>query len=223
MTNVTATPTPTVASTSASAAAGQVNGLSADFNTFLKLLTAQMQNQDPLSPMDTSQFTQQLVQFSQVEQSVQQTGALKDILAKLSTQDMAQASAFVGREVRVDSAVSGLGAAPASWGYAADRAPASLVATVSDASGKVVSETPLDPRNQGQYVWDGSTADGGRAADGAYTLTMRALDASGENVPVTINSVGTVKEAVANGGAVELNINGVRFPFSGLVAVSSGN
>jgi flagellar basal-body rod modification protein FlgD len=102
-------------------AANAKTATGADFNMFLKLLTTQMQNQDPLSPMDSTQYTQQLVQYSQVEQSVQQSGTLKDILARLSTQDLSQASGFIGRDAVFNSAVSGLGTAPASWNYAADR------------------------------------------------------------------------------------------------------
>jgi len=88
-------------------------GLSKDYTMFLKLLTTQMQHQDPLDPMDTSEYTQQLVQYSQVEQSIQQTGALKDILSQLGAQQMSQASSFIGREARFDSAVAGLGTDPA--------------------------------------------------------------------------------------------------------------
>ncbi|MGW8280018.1 flagellar hook assembly protein FlgD [Sphingomonas aurantiaca] len=115
-----------------------------DFNMFLKLLTTQMQNQDPLSPMDSTQYTQQLVQYSQVEQSVQQNSTLKDILASLSNQTIGQAAQFIGRDAVFESAVSGLGAKPASWQYAADRTMASGTVTIRDAGGKTVFTAPLD-------------------------------------------------------------------------------
>ncbi|WP_275426750.1 flagellar hook capping FlgD N-terminal domain-containing protein, partial [Enterobacter hormaechei] len=67
---------------------GSSTGLNGDFTMFLKLLTTQMQNQDPLSPMDTTQYTQQLVQYSQVEQSMAQTTTLKSILSALGTQNL---------------------------------------------------------------------------------------------------------------------------------------
>ena len=112
----------TAAKTTTAAAAGTLNQ-----SDFLKLMTAQMQNQDPLDPMDTSEYTNQLVQFSQVEQTIQQTGTLRDILSRLSTQDMAQASGFIGREAQFASPVSGLSAdAPATWGYSSARPAASL-------------------------------------------------------------------------------------------------
>ena len=97
MTTTTAA-TVTGATTTAAAATNALGKTSADFNMFLKLLTTQMQNQDPLKPMDSTEYTAQLAQFSQVEQTIQQTGTLKDILSRLSGQDLAQASGLIGRE-----------------------------------------------------------------------------------------------------------------------------
>lgn len=195
---------------------------SADFNMFLKMLTTQMQNQDPLDPMDTSQYTQQLVQFSQVEQTIQQTGTLKEILARLSTQDMAQASSFIGREAQFDSSVSGLvGDSPAQWGYTADRPVASLVATITNASGQVVETRAIDASAiTGRFAWNGALPTGGKAADGAYTLSIAGQDASGGSVPVAISSIGTVKEVVTGNGTVALQANGVPFLASKLLRVA---
>src|SRR3954468_8082297 len=112
MTTVTSATTPTA--TDATTAA--TSKLGADFNMFIKLLTAQMQNQDPLDPMDTAQYTQQLVQYSQVEQSIQQSGTLKSILSSLGTQNLTQASSLIGHQVETGSGVSGLtDATPAQW------------------------------------------------------------------------------------------------------------
>ena len=218
MTTVSNTDASTMSNTANQQAKSQIG---ADFNMFLKLLTAQMQNQDPLDPMDTSEYTQQLVQYSQVEQSIQQTDKLQQIIGKLASQDMAQASSFIGREARFDSPVAGLGEAPATWTYYADGQPASIVATVKDAKGKVVSEKTIDADAQGRYQWDGTLADGTRAADGAYTLSITALDASGNKVPVTINSVATVKDVVTDGTNVMLGVNGIRMSVNGLVAISN--
>lgn len=192
-----------------------------DFTMFLRLLTTQMQNQDPLDPMDSSEYTQQLVQYSQVEQSVQQTGALKDILARLSTQDMTQATALIGKEVRFASEVSGLAAdEPARWTFQTDRPAASITATVQDPVGNVVREFRLDPAGDGKLAWDGAQADGTRAPDGAYRLVVSALDASGGAVPATVNSVGLVRNIVASGSEIQLGIGGVRMPISTVIGVS---
>ena len=193
-----------------------------DFNMFLKLLTTQMQNQDPLSPMDSTQYMQQLVQYSQVEQSVQQNSTLKDILASLSNQTIGQAAQFIGRDAVFDSAVSGLGAKPASWQYAADRTMASGTVTIRDAGGKTVFTAPLDvSKTSGAYAWDGTLANGGKAAPGAYTLALSAVDASGASVATTITSTGMVDAVNASGGVVSLGVNGVPMPMTALVRLAA--
>jgi flagellar basal-body rod modification protein FlgD len=202
-------------------AAQNAGGIGADFTMFLKLLTTQMQNQDPLDPMDTSEYTQQLVQYSQVEQSVQQTGVLKDILSRVSSQDMAQASAFIGREARFDTDVSGLGASgAATWTVAPARNASEMVVKVTDAAGKVVHEETIDPSTK-RFAWDGMLANGTRATEGAYKLSVAAKDASGAAVDVGINAVGIVKDVITDGSNVTLGIGGARMALRELVAVSA--
>ncbi|EIZ78729.1 flagellar hook capping protein [Novosphingobium sp. Rr 2-17] len=206
---------------STSAAAAPKAAMGADFNMFLKLLTTQMQNQDPLSPMDSTQYTQQLAQYSQVEQTVQQTGTLKDILARLSTQDMSQAAGFIGREAVFNSSVSGLGATPASWNYSAGGAISRATATITDASGAQVFTGPIDlSGTDGTYRWDGTLADGSKAPSGAYTLAIKAVDASGAAVATTVSSVGTVNDVSLKNGVVSLGVNGVAMAMDTLVRLA---
>ena len=193
----------------------------ADFNMFLKLLTTQMQNQDPLDPMDTSEYTQQLVQYSQVEQSMQQTGVLRDILGRLTAADMAQASSFIGREAQFDSTVSGLSDSPAQWSYSLPRDAASITAKVQDSSGRTIATRELDAGNEGRFSWDGALSTGGTASHGAYTLKVEALDASGNAVPVEIRSVGVVNSVTSASGSVMLGVNGIEMPSGALVTVTS--
>jgi len=197
------------------------SGLLTDYNLFLKLLTTQMTNQDPLDPMDTSEYTAQLVQYSQVEQSIQQTGALGNILNQLLSQQMAQASNYIGREARFDSAVAGLGDGPARWTYYVDGTPASVTATVKDTLGNKVATVTLDPDGQGSYEWDGTLADGTKAPAGAYTLSIEAVSASGAAMETTINSVGVVDDVVTDGTGIMLGVNGIRLSATGLVAISA--
>jgi flagellar basal-body rod modification protein FlgD len=196
--------------------------ISADLNMFLKMLTTQMQNQDPLNPMDSTQYTQQLAQYSQVEQTVQQTGTLKDILSHLTGQDMAQAASFIGREAQFASSVSGLtDDQPARWGYNATIPIDTLVATVSDANGAVVATRSISAAGSaGRFEWDGALAKGGKAADGAYSVSFAATDKAGATIPVNITSVGVVEDVVNSSGAVSLGLNGVRLPMSALLSLT---
>jgi flagellar basal-body rod modification protein FlgD len=204
--------------TGGSAAAG------ADLNMFLKLLTTQMQNQDPLDPMDTSQYTQQLAQYSQVEQSIEQNKSLKDILGRLSTQDMASASAFIGREARFDVPQSALSQSfPASWSFTAGRA-ASLVATVTDAAGREMVRTALDPAaGGGRFSWDGTLPDGSRAPAGVYTLSVTAVDPSGAQVETNVEGLGVVQQVLLEGDRVSLGANGMIVPLEALVSVGAAS
>jgi flagellar basal-body rod modification protein FlgD len=189
---------------------------------FLKLLTTQMQNQDPLSPMDSTQYTQQLVQYSQVEQTVQQSGTLKDILARLSTQDMAPASSFIGRDAVFNTAVSGFGASPATWNYAADRAMTSGTATISDATGAVIDTRTIPlSGTSGSYSWDGKLADGTTAVPGAYTLSLSALDANGAGLATRINGTGLVNDVSLSNGILSLGVNGVTMSLASLVRLAA--
>jgi flagellar basal-body rod modification protein FlgD len=202
---------------------GMFGAAGGDFTMFLKLLTTQMQNHDPLDPMDTSQYTQQLVQYSQVEQSIQQTGLLRDMLGRLSANDMTQAAALIGREVEFDSVIAGHGdGAAASWSWSLPRSAAALTGEVVDSSGRTVATVTLDPAaTSGRYSWDGQLAGGGRAPDGAYQLRLSAEDPAGDGVPVTVRSVGTVTEVVQSGGELWLKLGGASLPISDLVRVAA--
>lgn len=195
------------------------------FDMFLKLLTTQMQNQDPLNPMDTGEYTQQLAQYSQVEQSIQQTGLLKQLLARMTTGDMTQAAGLIGKTVEFDSGVAALSdAAPARWSWSLPKAAASITAEVRDSAGRLVA-TPSVPgaaAAAGELSWDGRLPDGSRAPAGAYVLKLTARDASGTAVPVTVRSSGTVQEVVQREGELWLGLGGtVALPMSELIRVAA--
>jgi len=99
-----------------------------------------------------------------------------------------------------------------------------MTATVTDGSGKVVREVAIDPAaNDGRISWDGMTAAGTRASEGAYILSVKAADAAGAELPVTINGVGIVRDVVTDGSTVSLGLNGVRMPLSALIALSAAS
>jgi flagellar basal-body rod modification protein FlgD len=213
----------TSATNTAAAAAtdGAASKLNADFDMFLKLLTTQMQNQDPLDPMDTAQYTQQLVQYSQVEQSIEQTKTLKSILSSLGTQNLTQASSLLGRQVETNAAASGLSAeTPAQWTWTAPREVASMTATITDASGKVVDTRAIDGgATAGSVAWDGTTSTGRKLGAGTYKIALEGLDATGNTLAVTPHAVGTVSDVQLNGGAVEVTINGMKVSSDALVRI----
>jgi flagellar basal-body rod modification protein FlgD len=195
--------------------------LNADFDMFLKLLTTQMQNQDPLDPMDTAQYTQQLVQYSQVEQSIEQTSTLKSMLAAFGTQNLMQASSLVGAQVETSSATSGLSAAtPAQWTWSSTRDVASMTATIKDEKGKIIDTLPIDATGAaGVFTWDGTTSGGKKVDPGLYTLALEGKDASGTKVAATAHAFGKVNDVELENGTVRLTINGLTVATSDLLRI----
>lgn len=195
--------------------------LGTDTTTFLKLLTTQMQNQDPLKPMDTSEYTQQLVQFSQVEQSIQQSQSLKDILAKLSATDLSSAATMIGKIASFDSSIGGLGATgDVGWQVAPDRTPRTMTATVSDVEGTPIATRAIDPASR-SFTWDGTDDHGVRAPAGTYTLAITANDAAGASIPVSVAAQGVVDEIVVEHGQLSVLANGQRYNSNSLLRIGS--
>jgi flagellar basal-body rod modification protein FlgD len=196
--------------------------ISADFNMFLKLLTSQLQNQNPLSPMDTAQFTNQLVQFAQTEQSIQQSGTLKTILAKLTSAELAQASSYIGRDARFDTQVAGLTAdKPATWYYRYSQMPATLEAQIKDAKGFVVKTMAIDPATNGKIVWDGSSSLGSKAPEGNYTLSLVAKDFNGGTINGAVTAAGTITSAMMLDGRTIVTVNGANYPLDALLSIDT--
>lgn len=215
MTTVTST---TTAASTTNAASSKLN---ADFDMFLKLLTTQMQNQDPLDPMDTAQYTQQLVQYSQVEQSIEQTKTLKEMLAAFGTQNLMQASALIGAQVETSSATSGLSAAtPAQWTWSATREVASMTGTIKDEKGKIIDTFPIEASSAaGAFTWDGTTSGGKKVDPGLYTLELAGKDASGAAVTTTAHAYGKVTDVELDNGTVQMTINGLKVASSELLRI----
>ena len=202
-------------------ARGLFGSAGGDFDMFLKLLTTQMQNQDPLDPMDSSEYTQQLVQYSQVEQTIQQTGVLKDILTNLSGDELTRAGQLIGRTAEFDSSVSGLTSdTPAEWRWTFDKAPATLEAEILDSRGQVVARPPVEASASGALQWDGTLAGGGKAGEGAYVLRLVARDSSGGALKADLTSLGRVDEVVARDGETWVGIGGVALPLGKLVRLA---
>lgn len=208
----------TVADAKTAAASTKIN---ADFDMFLKLLTTQMQNQDPLDPMDTAQYTQQLVQYSQVEQSIEQTKTLKEMLSAFGTQNLMQASALIGAQVETSSEVSGLSATtPAQWTWSAPREVASMTGTIKDEKGKVVDTFPIEATGtSGAFTWDGTTSTGKKVDPGLYTLELTGKGASGTAVTTTAHAFGKVTDVELNNGIVQMTINGLTVASSDLLRI----
>lgn len=157
--------------------------LSENFDTFLTLLTAQLQNQDPLSPVDSTKFTEQLVAYSQVEQQIATNTKLDQLLGAQQTASSNAALSFIGRTATIADPTAELSGGAAVWGYELDQAAASVKLTILDSSGKTVA-TKIGETDKGLNVltWDGVGADGKTRDSGQYTLKVEALDSNGKAI-----------------------------------------
>jgi flagellar basal-body rod modification protein FlgD len=166
--------------------------LAGNFDTFLRLLTTQLQNQNPLDPLDTNQFTQQLVQFASVEQQVNMNSNLTTLIAMQKTAQTTSALGFLGTTVTVDGNTANLASGHASWSFNAPK-PSTATITITAATGQTAysSAFPLSAGTQ-NFMWDGRGNDGTPWPDGAYTMTITAQDASGQSVAISTEVQGTV-------------------------------
>ena len=168
---------------------GSRTRLSDNYDTFLLLLTAQLQNQDPLAPMDSTQFTQQLVQFSQVEQQIRTNEQLEGLVGQYNAAAAGAALSYLGKDAIIEADETYLAGGEANWAYRLPANADSMTIKVKDAQGRVIYETTTAPRTGGEHLfsWDGTKSDGSTAADGVYQISIEATDASGGRITPTIS------------------------------------
>ncbi len=211
-----------------------VPSFTSNFNTFLTLLTTQLQNQDPLSPVDTSQFTQQLVSFSEVEQQIQTNTNLTQLIQLQNTNEAIAATPLVGQAIEYNSPTAPLNNGAADFSYTLPSTASSVNLMVSDASGNVVySTTGNTAAGQHDFQWNGQTSAGVQMPDGGqYTLSVVAADTSKNPIQATVTSFGMVDgvnitpastSSSSSAPATEqtnLDVTGVSVPLSELMAVN---
>ncbi len=164
-----------------------------DFDTFLQLLTTQLQNQNPLDPLDTNQFTQQLVQFAEVEQSLKANDQFASLLSFQSANAATAAVNYIGTTIRAEDTVAELANGSAIWGYdlAADASDSQV--TIRNQSGAIVfSASESLSAGQHDYTWNGLMSNGGAAPDGPYTITIDAKDSNGNSIGLKTSVTGKV-------------------------------
>lgn len=199
------------AQTSASSATGSVDDAQSNF---MKLLVAQMQNQDPMNPMDNAQMTSQMAQLNMVSGINQLNTTLSSALSSFQATQTMQASSLIGREVLVPSSTLQLSAGQAKMGVDLAQSADSLKLTVLDSTGQVLRTMDLGASAAGvrQLSWDGATDAGAAAADGSYSFKLEALR-NGQSVTATALSAAQV-------GGVSLSNNNVRLSLPGLGEVA---
>lgn len=195
--------------------------LATDFDDFLTLLTAQLQAQDPLDPMDSSEFTSQLVQFTAVEQQIQSNKNLENIAALVAFNGMTSAVTFLGKDVTVNQDVANLQDGKAVWVYEMLADSQETVLEIVNSGGSVVRtlDGPTDAGMHG-FVWDGLDDLGQLKPDGPYKLRVKATNSLDEAVPTNVFLRNRVDNIEMVGGEALLSVNGFRIPITSVLSVT---
>jgi flagellar basal-body rod modification protein FlgD len=182
--------------------------IASNFTTFLQLLTTQLKNQNPMDPLDTNQFTQQLVQFAQVEQQMKSNTQLQALLDLEKSAQSSVALAYVGQTVVVDGSTTKLGENGATWTVTQGK-PSTTKVIITDSTGQT-AYTGTFPMSAGtqNFTWDGKGNDGRSWPAGNYTLTATAKDASGQDVAVSTEVQAIVDAVDVSKDPPTLSING---------------
>lgn len=189
--------------------------LADNFDTFLTLLTTQLKNQDPSQPLDSNQFTAQLVQMSGVEQQLLTNDLLKAMVDN-STNGIGDAVSLIGKDVRAVGQDAALNDGKARWGFNLPSQATSVTLEIRDSAGRVVNATALSDVKAGDhdFVWDGKDQAGRQLPDGGpYRLVVTAKDAAGAALAPITYVDGRVSAVEQADGATWLTVSGARIPW----------
>ena len=179
--------------------------LTANFDSFLKLLTTQLANQDPLSPLDATQFTTQLAQFSGVEQAINTNKKLDQLIAAQTTGQLNTGVGYLGKFVEGSGSISTLQNGQAEWGYYVSSAAASTQIGIYNDKGQLVRQiSGATDAGAHQLAWDGKDDSGNAVPDGNYQIQVVSVDSKGDPVTTTTNFVSAVSGVMMNSGQVML-------------------
>jgi flagellar basal-body rod modification protein FlgD len=217
--------TPTTQSPAAAPATKDTTALGAtrladNFNTFLSLLTTQLKNQDPLSPLDSNQFTQQLVQMTGVEQQIAGNDLLKQLVSNTGS-GITTAVSLLGKDVRAVSKDAQLSNGKAEWTYKLDLDAADVKVEVLNAKGAVVHAEAASDNKAGDhaFTWNGKDMNGAKLPDGPYTLRVTAKDSTGTTVASTTFVQGRVTGVEQLNGSTYITVNGGKIAWDTVTSV----
>ncbi|WP_406854577.1 flagellar hook capping FlgD N-terminal domain-containing protein [Alsobacter sp. KACC 23698] len=209
----------TVNQTSSSPSSAPSSGTSTDrttlannFDQFLMLLTTQLKNQNPLDPLDTNQFTQQLVQFASVEQQIKTNTQLTSLLSATKSTTAVNALGFVGATVTADGATAHLSGGSATWTLNSPKAAQATITIKNRAGDAIYTESRSLSSGSQPFKWNGTSNSGAPQNDGDFTISVTATDTSGAAVAVTTQIEGVVDGVDLTTDIPTLKIGAVSVP-----------
>lgn len=206
--------------TTASAAATASGKLADTYDSFLKLLTTQLQHQDPLSPMDSNQFVSQLVAFAGVEQQIASNSNLEKLIALQSSGITSGSLGYIGKTVEAVGNTNQLANGQAKFAYTLPSNAASVSLGVVDGLGRLVYAAN-GPTSAGEhdFTWNGVDAAGNTLPDGPYQLRINAVDTNGNTITATTSVIGKVTGVQQGANGPLLSLSGPTVPLDSVTAI----
>ena len=207
--------------TAGTSQAGQSQAkLQEDMNQFLKLLVTQLKNQDPLNPMDATQFTTQLVQFASVEQQIHTNANMEKLVNLQETSQISTMVNFIGNAAKATSSSAPLQDGHMEFAYTLDQSAKSVQISIQNDKGITVFFADGDTKTgTHSFTWDGAGANGAHNPDGAYTIVVTAKDAADKLINVAQTVTGTITGAGVTDGKANLFMGDVVIPMDKIVTV----
>ena len=197
--------------------------LDANYELFLSMLTTQIQNQDPLDPTDASQYTEQLVQYSSVEQQIRTNDQLSSLLQVIGANTASSYVSYLGTNVIAAGSSTRLSDGEASWTYNSPEGGRAKVEVRNELGAVIYSGEVELEQGENTYTWDGRTSAGSQAPDGIYSVSLARYDANDRpTIPVATEISGKVEGLEFTGAGAVLTVGGVRVPASAIISVSEG-
>ncbi len=205
--------------TSTGANSNALSQLSSNYNNFLQLLMTQLKNQDPSSPMDANQFTQELVEFSSVEQQINTNSSLTQLIQLTQQDGLLQSSALVGKQVVVTNSDMPLQNGKGTVQFTAPADEAVNIGVYASSGALLATASMNASQGTNSWTWDGKTSNGTHAADGGYKVVITPANASSASAALTISAVGTVTGVKSSGSVMQLLMGSVSDPITNVQQV----
>jgi flagellar basal-body rod modification protein FlgD len=219
-TTKTSSTSSTSSSSASSANALASQQIAGNFQSFLQLLTTQLQNQNPLDPLDTNQFTQQLVEFAGVQQQLNTNDSLATLVSLQQATQSTEALSYVGKTVTVSGNTATMANSEAVWALSVPNA-STVDVSIASSTGQTVFTGSYDVSagNNQPFEWNGTGNDGTQNPDGNYTLTATAKDSSGNTVAVSTSVGGIVSSVDLTQSPPMLTIGGQTYTLSQIQSI----
>lgn len=208
----------------ATGASAATKSLTSNYSTFLTLLTTQLKTQSPLSPMDVNSFTQQLVQYSAVEQQIQTNSNLKAMMDTMTSSAALQLVNYVGKSVTAYSDTTKIDGGKADWTINSSAAAKDATVSITDENGAVVYQGKMDLKSgQNTFSWDGKGTPSGdySASTSPFTISVTGVDDKGKKVGITTEVTGKVQAVDTSTAQPYIKINGRLIPLSAVTEVGA--